>query len=185
MSTVISVNAPPISVVNNEVVISVGGQGAQGIGIPAGGLTGQGLIKATDADYDTEWATINGNSIDVIAGQTISALKIVYTDPTDGKILYADKDDVASVSSLLGITTQAGFLDNNINVRTAGELSDSSWSWNMGGNVTLYLGANGTIVQGALSGLVVIRIGYAISATKIMIRIGQPILTTQENFNDR
>ena len=35
-----------------------GEQGANGIGVPAGGSTGQVLVKLSDADYDTAWQTI-------------------------------------------------------------------------------------------------------------------------------
>lgn len=33
-----------------------GAPGAAGVGVPAGGTTGQVLVKASDADYDTQWA---------------------------------------------------------------------------------------------------------------------------------
>ena len=37
-----------------------GPAGADGIGIPTGGTTGQALVKNSNTDYDTEWATITG-----------------------------------------------------------------------------------------------------------------------------
>ena len=36
-----------------------GADGAPGVGVPAGGTTGQVLVKKSDADYDTEWATLD------------------------------------------------------------------------------------------------------------------------------
>ncbi len=183
MSTVISVNPPALSVVNNQIVISVGGQGAQGApgrGIPPGGLTNQLLAKASDANYDIHYvdpqAAANIGTV-AIAGEIISALRIVYTDPTTSKIFYADKDTTSTIGSLLGVSITSGILDDNINVTTAGIISDSSWNWNMTGNINLFLGANGAIVQGALSGAIVVRVGYAISSTKIMVRIGDTVLT--------
>jgi hypothetical protein len=41
-------------------VVSVGTQGASGVGVPAGGTTGQALVKASGDDYDTEWADPSG-----------------------------------------------------------------------------------------------------------------------------
>lgn len=35
-----------------------GTPGAAGVGVPAGGLAGQVLVKASDDDFDTEWRTI-------------------------------------------------------------------------------------------------------------------------------
>lgn len=168
-----------INILNNQPVIEVVSQGVQGIpglGVPAGGTTGQALIKKTDTNYDTEWATI-GNNVTAVAGQTISALKIVYTDPATSKILYADKDTPITVNSLFGVTTQSGILNDEINVVTFGVIEDSSWAWNMAGNINLFLGSNGSIVQGAPVGNIVVKIGYAISAISIMVRVGEPVLT--------
>jgi hypothetical protein len=183
MSTVISITPPALSVVNNQIVISVGNQGAQGApgrGILPGGTETRLLAKASDANYDTHWVdpqAATNIGVVAVAGETISALRIVYTEPATGKIFYADKDTSNTISSLLGVTTTAGILDDNINITISGTISDSSWNWNMAGNVNLFLGANGAIVQGALSGAVVVRIGYAISSTKIMVRIGETVLT--------
>ena len=168
-----------LNILNNQPVIEVVSQGAQGIpglGFPAGGLTGQALIKKTDTNYDTEWATI-GNNVVAIAGQTISALKIVYNDPATSKILYADKDIPSTVNSLLGIARDSGNIDNEIIVVPFGILQDSNWSWNMSGDINLFLGNNGNITQGVTVGAIITKIGYAISPTEIMIRIGEPILT--------
>ena len=35
-----------------------GTNGTNGVGVPIGGTTGQALVKKTNADYDTEWATL-------------------------------------------------------------------------------------------------------------------------------
>lgn len=36
----------------------IGDKGADGQGVPSGGTAGQALVKASSADYDTEWETI-------------------------------------------------------------------------------------------------------------------------------
>ena len=176
----VSVQSAPLSIINEQVFIYVGSQGAQGlpgVGIPIGGLTGQALVKASDDNYDTEWATIRSSNIVAEAGQTISALKLVYNDSETNTILYADKDLPASAYSLLGVTTQAGASGDDINVLTAGEMEDVVWNWDMDANVNLFLGANGAIVQGAPTGAVIVRIGFAVSSTKIMVRISDLIIT--------
>jgi hypothetical protein len=119
-----------------------------------------------------------GNTTTVIAGQIVSALRVVYTDPITEKVLYADKDLPDTVKSLLGVTTQSVAIDEPVNVQTFGTLTDASWNWNMNSNVSLFLGANGSIVQGVLAGAIVARVGHAISPTKIFIRTGEPVLTS-------
>lgn len=175
----ISSSGNVLEIVNNEIIINVSQTGSPGVGVPAGGTTGQALVKASDTNYDTEWVDVKGSSVDVvaIAGQTVSALKIVYIDPVTSKILYADKNDLSTISTILGVTTQAGSLDDNINVVTSGVISDSNWNWNMAGNLNLFLGANGAIVQGVPVGAVSVRIGNAMSTTEILVRIGESILT--------
>lgn len=37
---------------------AAGAAGADGVGVPAGGTTGQVLVKASDDDYDTQWADL-------------------------------------------------------------------------------------------------------------------------------
>ena len=40
--------------------VVLGLAGAPGVGVPAGGTTGQALVKASGADYDTTWASVGG-----------------------------------------------------------------------------------------------------------------------------
>lgn len=172
-------DAVVLSVASNPLILNISTQGAQGTpgtGFPGGGLEGQALVKKSDANFDTEWQTI-GNIFIATAGQTISSLKVVYIDPLTSKIFYADKDIPLTINSLLGITTQSGILNDNISVTTAGQLQDSSWNWDMTGNVNLFLGSNGGIIQGFVSGATVAKIGYAISSTEIFIRMVDTILT--------
>jgi len=42
--------------------------GEDGVGVPAGGTTGQALVKASGADYDTEWATAPASILEAVAG---------------------------------------------------------------------------------------------------------------------
>lgn len=43
-----------------------GAAGADGVGVPAGGTTGQALVKASNVDYDTEWADQSGGTVQVL-----------------------------------------------------------------------------------------------------------------------
>lgn len=57
------------------------------LGLPAGGTTGQRLAKASNADYDTEWVTAAGATID-LTGDTGSASSI-------GDVTFAGSGGIA------------------------------------------------------------------------------------------
>jgi Collagen triple helix repeat (20 copies) len=51
-----------------------GAQGPAGPGVPAGGTTGQALVKTSAADYATDWATPSGGLPPVVNGQWIKGV---------------------------------------------------------------------------------------------------------------
>lgn len=48
-----------------------GAQGPAGVGVPAGGNTGQSLVKNSNTSYDTKWATITGVPTGGTTGQSL------------------------------------------------------------------------------------------------------------------
>lgn len=85
-----------------------GADGATGIGLADGGTTGQFLTKASDADFDTEWNTVD-LSFSGIAGQpsdnaALNATLGLKVDKVDGYDLSqenyttAEKDKLANLS---------------------------------------------------------------------------------------
>lgn len=169
-------NQSALQILNNEVVISILSQGAQGNGVPSGGFEDQVLTKASGTNFDTIWKFVNSIILTQTAGAILSALRIVYTDPATGKVLYADRDDIDTVQSLLGVTIQAAALDASINIVTEGKIIDSNWNWDLDGDLSLFLGNNGAIVQGYPgASAVTVRIGCVMSQTSILVRAGEPI----------
>lgn len=108
-----------------------------------------------------------------VAGDGLSALRVVYANE-DNEVLYADKDDLDTMKNIVGVTTQAAVINDDINVRTLGVMEDNSWNWNMLSDTSLFLGDDGVIQQGPPVGNVV-RIGFAISPTSIFVRLGEII----------
>lgn len=55
-----------VDIEGTDILIDIAPTGPTGEGVPAGGTTGQTLIKTTDGDYDTEWvdrvASVNGDT---------------------------------------------------------------------------------------------------------------------------
>ena len=98
-------------------------KGADGLGVPAGGTTGQILAKKTDNDYDTEW-------IDAPSGGTIG-----------NNILQAD----------VNFTSMAAILDYALNLEK-GKLYKLNWTFNgVSYSQTTYCwGANDNIQLGTM-----------------------------------
>jgi hypothetical protein len=98
-----------------------------------------------------------------------TAYKIVAIN-TSAETILASTLDLTQANKIVGI------LDSNNQTVTLGTLTNPSWTWTS--DESLYLGSNGDIVitptiDGALFSL---KIGYALSATKIFVKIGTPIV---------
>jgi hypothetical protein len=81
-----TVTEQAVTVTVSEAPISVtvsAAPGPQGVGVPAGGATGQALVKASADDYDTEWAAVagggGGGAVDSVNG----AVGVVVLDAAD------------------------------------------------------------------------------------------------------
>lgn len=95
----------------------MGIQGAPGEGVPAGGTTGQALLKASADNYDTEWVTLPGGgdalttgTLAQFAATTSDQLRGVISDETGtGALVFATSPTL--VTPLLGTPT-SGTLTN-------------------------------------------------------------------------
>tara|TARA_R100001510_G_scaffold55065_1_gene58474 strand:+ start:3298 stop:3924 length:627 start_codon:yes stop_codon:yes gene_type:complete len=71
-----------------------GDKGDAGIGFPAGGTTGQYMIKASNADYDATWTSVSGSGLFNVVEDTTPQLggnldvqsRSLFTSTTDGNI---------------------------------------------------------------------------------------------------
>jgi hypothetical protein len=62
--TIVETTTELDTVVTEVILESASAPGPAGVGVPAGGTTGQALVKASDADYDTEWTSVVGGGAD-------------------------------------------------------------------------------------------------------------------------
>lgn len=107
------------------------------------------------------------------AAQSISALRAITTDGS-GKAIYAT-NATASGSVVIGISRTSGNTGANINIQTAGTLTDASWSWSKG---LIWLGTNGALTQTVpTNGAYIVPIAKAITATTIIIDVDTSIQT--------
>ena len=75
--------------VNLPVTLYAGGSGGSGSGVPAGGTTGQALVKKSNTDGDVEWSTINSIPNGGSTGQAL-----VKHSATDKDVEWADTEKV-------------------------------------------------------------------------------------------
>lgn len=110
-----------------------------------------------------------------IAGENLSALRVVRRNPTTGLIEYADKDSLSEVQSVVGITTTAALSASSVTIRYIGEMQDNSWAWDTSGSLDLFLGDDGAIVSTAPSSGYFLKIGSITESDRININIGEAI----------
>ena len=131
-------------------VVAPGGQG------PAGG---QGIPGPA-----------GGSAIQREAGEQLSALLLVYEE--DNKVYRLLPDDDEHVFQALGLTMTAADLGEVLNVQRSGPINDSSWTWTPG---PVWLGASGNLTQTPPTGGNDLMVGVALSATRILLDLQQPI----------
>lgn len=91
--------------------------GTNGVGVPAGGTTGQILKKISDADFDTEWAPDDDGDVDSVNGQTGAV--VLDADDIDDTSTTNKFTTASDISKLAGIETGADVTDAT-NVDAAG-----------------------------------------------------------------
>lgn len=104
------------------------------------------------------------------AGETISALKVVYE--LDGQVFVLDQADAAHVDLLLGVAITSGNAGDTIIVQRAGTLDDAGWAWTAD---PVYLGSAGAITQVPPTTGFRVRLGASPMPTRINLEISEPI----------
>lgn len=95
---------------------ATGAQGAPGVGVPAGGTTGQVLKKKSNTDYDTEWANEEGGGG---SGSTVSVTQI---QSTGTKIATITVDGVGTdLYAPEGGSGGSGTIEGDATVKWAGK----------------------------------------------------------------
>ena len=87
--------------------------------------------------------------------------------------LIKSNTDFNIAKKLIGITTQASTYLNSQTVQKSGEITDSSFNFDL--NLPIYLGENGLITQ-VLPLNTCIILGFPLSFNKMYINIQQPII---------
>lgn len=106
------------------------------------------------------------------AGMDTSALLVVYED-LFGSVWPADPDAESDVLALLGVTVSAAEGGQPIHVQRMGHIDDNAWQLQPGRRV--FLGKQGRLTQEAPQVGYDVLIGMAISPTRLLLNIQDPI----------
>lgn len=82
-------------------------------------------------------------------------------------------DDLADLHKLIGLAKQTGNIGDVIAVVEEEFMTNTAWNWVP--QKPIFLGTDGTLTQDLIGVLFVQQVGVAITSTKIVIRISQPI----------
>lgn len=104
------------------------------------------------------------------AGETISALRVVYE--RNNRVFYLDASDDDHIDLLLGISVTSAPAEELLNVQRSGVIDDSSWTWLLG---PIWLGSAGTLTQSPPAAGYDVLIGSAVSPTRIILNLQDPI----------
>ena len=111
-----------------------------------------------------------GAALQRLAGETLSALRVVYE--LNGSVFLLEPDDEEHIELLLGITITAAVTGSAVNVQLIGAIDDDAWSLIPG---PVWLGANGALTQIPPASGFDVRIGSAVSTSRVTINIEEPV----------
>ena len=121
---------------------------------------------------------INSNStasleLDFTCGETINSNRVVVVQ--NGKIFKADGTNVNHFGNVVGISKQAGILNEVIKVVVAGNMLNNGW--NLTSNQLCYFNNAGEITQTVPTNAnFILSVGTAINTNEINIKLGDYII---------
>jgi hypothetical protein len=126
------------------------------------------LIEQGPAGRDGGDSTI----VNKTAAQNLSGHRVVRS-ASASVVDYADNQTANHKNLILGVTIGAASSGAPVQVRVAGEMTETGWSWIPG--ELIFCGANGLLTQSAPTTGFLCVIGTAISPTTIYVDIRQSI----------
>jgi hypothetical protein len=133
-----------------------------------------GLQGPAGADGADGTDGVNGGGIVTLtAAVAIGGQRVVTTDGS-GSAIYADNGTLAHANNVVGLSLGAAAIAGSLDVQTGGAVEDPSFAFTPG--AVLWLGANGMIATAPPGTGFSLVVGYAMTATKIFLNIGTPII---------
>jgi hypothetical protein len=133
-------------------------------------ITGNSTVLTISSTGTGGGAGAPSDSVDLVfANDNAIAYKVVALN-ANAETVLASVTNISQVNKILGI------IDDSGNTVTLGIIENPSWLWSP--ESSLYLGSSGDITTvSAIDGATFsVSIGYAITSTKVFVRIGTPII---------
>ena len=111
-----------------------------------------------------------GAAVQRLAGETLSALRVVYE--LNGQVFLLSSADADHIDLLLGLALTAAAAGTATNIQLIGAVDDAAWSWTPG---PIWLGTNGALTQTPPASGFDVRLGAAVSATRVILNIEEPV----------
>ncbi len=139
-----------------------------------------GAVRVVEVGTPGPQGPAGATSSVLVAGEALSALRVVKADAATGKAVYASTAALSDSGLAVGVTLASAAVGAAVTVQTQGLLTDANWAWDVtgGSDRRLYLGAAGQLVQGPPGGgaVFVQPVGVVVGATSIVVRIGASVL---------
>lgn len=111
-----------------------------------------------------------GAAVQRLAGETLSALRVVYE--LAGQVFALDYRDAEHINLLLGVTLSAAQVGEPLNIQRLGAIDDDNWSWQPG---RVWLGSDGALTQTPPSDGYDVLIGAAVASGRLLLNLQDPI----------
>jgi len=121
---------------------------------------------------------VGGEAAVRIAGETISALRMVYE--RDGSVYLLDPTDPYSEDPqfALGVAVTAAQPGDTVAVQRSGTIDDAGWTWTPG---LVFVGPQGRLVQTPPTSGWELVVGFAPEETRLNLDIDEPVLLDEVN----
>lgn len=129
------------------------------------------VISMIDVGPQGPRGEAGGDVVSYTAAVTLSGNRMVVLE--DGKIQYADCSVLSHGCRVIGMTTGAIMAGVAGDVRRTGIIEEPTWDWAV--NSLVWLGLTGLISTSPPGSGFSLIIGFAVSSTKLMIDIREPI----------
>jgi len=153
-----------------DVQITISGGGADSASVTAAFATANTALNVANSAFAQANTGATTDSLNIVFSNNNAASYKVVAINANSETILASTLDATQANKVVGI------LNANTQTVTLGTLTNPAWTWTP--DQTLYLGSNGEIttsstIDGAQFSL---KVGYALSATKVFVKIGTPVV---------
>jgi hypothetical protein len=116
---------------------------------------------------DTERVTVTK-----VASHPISGHRLICADNT-GRAVYASHSDTLTTHRVLGLSTHAAAFNTNVQILSAGEITDDTWDWDT--DLPVFLGLNGLLTQTMPTYGAILPVAFPVTSQTLRVKIGEPV----------